>query len=172
MCLLASLMQRKFSVNNIKSHSELSNTNLLFLLPGMTFIIHTLEELPDFPIWVSKHFSQMSVVEFSVIHIPLICFVLWVSYRAAAPSSTSAWRFWAYAAQWQFAFNATFHLGASAAFGDYSPGMVTGATVALPATLFMTIRCHRLGFMPKDQALRAGGVGGVIAIIAIGTLLV
>ena len=159
-------------MNNIKSYSEPSSVNLLFWLPSMTFILHTLEELPDFPIWVSKHFSQMSVVEFSVIHIPLIWLVFWVSYRAAATNSTSAWRFLAYAAQWQFAFNATFHLGASAAFGDYSPGMVTGATVALPATLFMTVRCHRLGFMPKDQALRAGCVGGIIAIIAIGTLFV
>ena len=159
-------------MNNIKSYSEPSSVNLLFWLPSMTFILHTLEELPDFPIWVSKHFSQMSVVEFSVIHIPLIWLVFWVSYRAAATNSTSAWRFLAYAAQWQFAFNATFHLGASAAFGDYSPGMVTGATVALPATLFMTARCHRLGFMPKDQALRAGWVGGIIAVIAIGTLFV
>ena len=157
-------------MSNIKPYSEPSITNLLFWLPSVTFIIHTLEELPDFTIWVSKHFSQMSVVEFSVIHIPLIWLVFWVSYRAAATNSTSAWRFLAYAAQWQFAFNATFHLGASAAFGDYSPGMVTGASVALPATLFMTARCHQLGLMPMDQALRAGGVGAVIAVIAIGTL--
>ena len=159
-------------MNNIMSHSDLSKAKILFWLPSLTFIAHTLEELPYFSIWVSKHFGPMSVLEFSVIHIPLIWFVLWVSFRATATNSTSAWRFWAYAAQWQFAFNATFHLGASAAFGDYSPGMVTGATVALPATLFMTVRCHQLGLMPKGQALRAGGVGAVIAIIAIGTLFV
>lgn len=159
-------------MNNIIYHSDLNTAKLLFWLPSLTFILHTLEEIPNFSIWVSKHFSPMSVIEFSVIHIPLIWLVFWVSYRAAATNSTSAWRFLAYAAQWQFAFNAAFHLGSSAAFGDYSPGMVTGATVALPATLFMTVRCHQLGLMPKDQALAAGGVGAVIAIIAIGTLFV
>jgi Protein of unknown function with HXXEE motif len=154
------------------SHSNSSNFKMLFWLPSLTFILHTLEELPEFPIWVSKHFSSMSVVEFSVIHIPLIWFVIWVSYRATATSSMPAWRFWACAAQWQFAFNAIFHLGSSAAFSDYSPGMVTAATVALPATIFMTVRCHRLGLMPKDQALKAACVGGIIAIIAVGTLFV
>ena len=114
----------------------------------------------------------MSVVEFAVIHIPLIWFVLWVSYRATATSSKPVWRFWAYAAQWQFAFNATFHLGAAAAFGDYSPGMVTAATVALPATLFLTVRCHQLGLLSKGQAKRSCCVGGIVAIIVVGTLFV
>lgn len=159
-------------MNSMKHHADPSNYNLIFFLPIVTFILHTLEELPDFPNWVSKHFGPMSIPEFAVLHIPLIWFVLWVSYRAAATDSTSAWRFWAYAAQWQFAFNAVFHLGASAAFGDYSPGMVTAATVALPATFFMTARCHQHGLLSKGQALRACGVGGIIAIMVVGTLFV
>lgn len=159
-------------MDNIKSHSETPNVNLLFWLPSLTFLLHTIEELPEFPIWASKHFGPMSVVEFALIHIPLIWFVLWVSYRATVSSSESAWRFWAYAAQWQFAFNAVFHLGASAVFGDYSPGMVTAATVALPATLFMTVACQRLNLLPRANAALACGVGGAIAITAVGWLFI
>lgn len=157
-------------MNKLESFPESSHSNWLFWLPSVTFLLHTLEELPEFPIWASKHFNSMSVVEFATIHVPLIWLVLWVSYRAASPGSNSVWRFWAYVAQWQFAFNAVFHLGASAAFGDYSPGMVTSATVALPATLFMTVTCRRLGLLPQGKAVLACGVAGLLAIAAVAYL--
>lgn len=144
----------------------------VFWLPSATFILHTLEELPDFPDWVSAHFAAMGVLEFAVLHIPLIGLVLWTSFRAQDPTSSSGWRFMAYAFQWQFAFNAVFHLGAAAVFGDYSPGMVTAATVALPATVFLTIFNRRQGILPPRQALAATGVGAAIAAAAVSVLFI
>jgi len=38
--------------------------------------------------------------------------------------------------QWQFFVNAFFHLATWVMFAEYSPGAVTGAVVAIPATLF------------------------------------
>lgn len=145
---------------------------IVFWLPSLTFMLHTLEELPDFPAWVSTHFSEMGVLEFAAIHIPLIAFVFWTSYRAQDQTRSSKWRFMAYAFQWQFAFNAVFHLGAAAAFGDYSPGMVTAATVALPATAFMTMRNRTYVLLPRGQTLPAIGVGAAIAAAAVAVLFV
>lgn len=144
----------------------------VFWLPSATFILHTLEELPDFPDWVSTHFAPMGVLEFAVIHIPLIGLVLWTSLRAQEPSRSSGWRFMAYAFQWQFGFNAVFHLGAAAVFGDYSPGMVTAATVALPATAFLTVFNRRHGILSSRRALAATGVGAAIAAAAVSVLFV
>lgn len=143
----------------------------VFWLPTVTFLLHTLEELPDFPIWVSRHFAAMSVLEFAAIHIPLIGLVLWASVKAQDPASPG-WRFMAYAFQWQFAFNALFHLGAATVFQDYSPGMVTAATVALPATVYMTRVNARSGLISPGRAPAAIGVGAAIAAAAIGVLFV
>jgi len=150
------------------------NASLLavFWLPSGTFLLHTLEELPDFPAWVSTHFGAMGLLEFAAIHIPLIGVVLWTSYRAQDPDSPWGWRFMAYAFQWQFAFNALFHLSASAIFRDYSPGMVTAATVALPATAFLTLFNRRHGLLPSGAALGAVGVGAVIALAAVAFLFI
>ena len=54
----------------------------LYWLPAATFTLHTLEELPDFPAWVSRHFAPMELAEFAAIHIPLLWLVVWISYRA------------------------------------------------------------------------------------------
>lgn len=146
--------------------------SILFWLPSATFVLHTLEELPGFPIWVSAHFGAMELLEFASIHIPLIGLVIWTSYRAHAAGSSPGWQFMAYAFQWQFAFNAVFHLGAAAAFRDYSPGMVTAATVAIPATAYMTYACRRDAILPPGRAMAAVGVGAAIAASAIGSLFI
>ena len=146
--------------------------SVVFWLPSATFILHTLEELPDFPTWVSAHFGAMGVLEFAAIHIPLIALVIWTSYRAHRPQGSPSWRFMAYAFQWQFAFNALFHLSAAALFQDYSPGMVTAATVALPATAFLTVFNRRHAFLQPRTALAAIGVGAAIAVAAVGFLFI
>ncbi len=154
----------------VQSTARYGSPSAVFWLPSGTFLLHTLEELPDFPRWVSTHFGHMGLLEFAAIHIPLIALVIWTSYRAQAPDGSRVWRFMAYAFQWQFAFNALFHLGAAAMFRDYSPGMVTAATVALPATAFMTMLNRRRAILPPRTALTATGVGAALAAAAVGFL--
>ncbi|WP_157229148.1 hypothetical protein [Nocardia brevicatena] len=66
----------------------------------------------------------------------------------------------------RFAVNAAVHLGSAAWFGDYSPGMVTAATVALPVTalVFTWIRHHRLLTGAQLAATIAIGTGVAAAI--------
>lgn len=145
---------------------------LLFWLPALTFVLHSLEELPGFARWATDHFAPLGQAEFAIFHIPLIWIVTFVSYRAWCSPLPSAWRFWAASFQWQFAFNALFHLASALAFREYAPGMVTAATIALPATLGLTIGVIRSGLLGKAEMFRAILVGAALAIVAIGTLFV
>ncbi|MGW5388486.1 hypothetical protein [Nocardia sp. NPDC003963] len=74
----------------------------------------------------------------------------------------------AVAFQWQFAVNAVFHLASAAWFGDYSPGMVTAAAVALSTTgaVLVWIRRHQL--LNTAQLGAAIAIGTAVAAAAIG----
>lgn len=145
---------------------------LLFWLPTGTFILHFLEELPGFAPWASARFAPTSQIEFAVVHIPLIWLVSFASFRAWSSPARTAWRFWALAFQWQFAFNAVFHLGSALVFREYVPGMVMAATVGLPATAALTVGLLRTGLLGTRELVLAVLAGGGIAMIAIGAIFV
>lgn len=138
--------------------------------PFVVFTAHTLEEFPQFATWVSEHFAPMSTENFALVHIPLILIVLACSWRALSPTAAIGWVVMVVAFQWQFAVNAVFHLAAAAWFGDYSPGMVTAATVALPVTVVVLawVRRHRL--LDAAQLGAALAIGTGVAAAAIGVL--
>lgn len=144
--------------------------SVLFFVPFVVFVVHTLEELPQFAAWVSEHFAPLTTEKFAVSHIPLILVVLLCSWQAARPHARVGWVIMAVAFQWQFAVNAIFHLGTAAWFGDYSPGMVTAATVALPATVFFFAWLRRERILAANQVATAVAVGTVIAGAAVGVL--
>jgi hypothetical protein len=140
------------------------------VVPFAVFIVHTLEEMPTFATWVSTHFAPLTTETFAVSHIPLILLVLLCSWRATRPNAATGWVVLAVAFQWQFAVNAVFHLGTAAWFGDYSPGMVTAATVALPATLMVFTWQRRERLLTGAQLAAAVGIGTAVAAAAIGVL--
>ena len=142
----------------------------IFWLPSLVFILHTLEELPQFASWSTQHFGPLSPELFSGTHIPMILLVIYASYRASAAVSRSAWMMVAAAFQWQFGLNAIFHLTTWVMFAEYSPGMVTAATVQLPATWYFFSRMRREGRLSRGGTLGALALGTVIAICAIGVL--
>lgn len=156
----------------MKQHSDLLSGRLLFWLPTVTFILHFLEEMPGFAQWATARFAPNSQAEFAVVHIPLIWLVAFASYRAWLSSTPTVWRFWATAFQWQFAFNAVFHLGSALMFNEYVPGMVMAATIGLPATAGLTIGLLRMRLLRTRELLLAVLAGAVIAAIAIGALFI
>ncbi|RDI54251.1 HXXEE domain-containing protein [Nocardia mexicana] len=143
---------------------------LLFFLPFAVFVVHTLEEMPQFAAWVSEHFAHLTTEKFAVSHIPLILLVLLCSWQAARNPSRTGWVIMAVAFQWQFAVNAAFHLGTAAWFGDYSPGMVTAATVALPATVYFFVVVRRERMLTVRHTAIALVIGTAVAAAAIGVL--
>ncbi|MEV6325606.1 HXXEE domain-containing protein [Nocardia sp. NPDC051787] len=143
---------------------------LVLAAPFVVFVVHTLEEMPQFAAWVSAHFAPLTTEKFAVSHIPLILLVLLCSWRALRPSAHMGWVVLVVAFQWQFAVNAVFHLATAAWYGDYSPGMVTAATVALPATLVVLAWIRRERLLTAAQLATAMAVGTAIAAAAIGVL--
>ena len=144
----------------------------LFWLPTVTIVLHSLEEMPGFAAWASVRFAPMSQAEFAILHIPLIWIVAFASFRAWISPVPTVWRFWATAFQWQFAFNAVFHLGSAWLYREYAPGMVTAATIGLPATAGLTVGVLRLGLLGRRELALAALAGAVIAVAAVAMLFV
>ncbi len=142
----------------------------LFLLPGMYFVVHTIEELPGFAGWVSRHFGPMTTDSFAFIHIPLILLVLLASYKAFSIERHGGWVVFATAAQWQFGLNAVFHLVTAVIFLEYSPGMVTAVCVSLPMTAYFMMRVRREQRLTKSELTSAIILGTFMAAVAIGVL--
>lgn len=145
---------------------------LPFLLPPVVFIIHTLEEIPDFAEWATKHFGDETTEAFVAYHIPLILLVGFVSWRAVQPGARRGWVVAISAAQWQFGINALFHLAAWIALGEYSPGALTGAVVSLPATVFYFNWLRRHDRATPRDILTSIALGTLIAASAIGFLFI
>ncbi|MFF3668971.1 HXXEE domain-containing protein [Microtetraspora malaysiensis] len=88
----------------------------------------------------------------------------------AVRTGRSAWVLLTTAFQWQFAVNALFHLTTWIALGDYSPGVVTAATVSLPATAYYLAWLRRHNHLGARQVALAIALGTLIAAGAIGFL--
>lgn len=141
-----------------------------FLLPYLVYVVHSLEELPGFADWVTRHFGEQGTTEFAAVHIPLIMLVLLCSWRATKARRHGAWVVLTSAFAWQFAVNACFHLTTMIIFGEYSPGVVTGATVSVPAAVAYFVWARRTGRITGREAVLSLLVGTVVAALAIGTL--
>ncbi|TCP54253.1 uncharacterized protein with HXXEE motif [Tamaricihabitans halophyticus] len=150
--------------------SEQTLRAMPFLLPFVVYVLHTLEELPGFASWASTHFGPETTDTFAAYHIPLMLLVLLCSWRAMRTGHHGGWVVMATAFQWQFAVNAVFHLTSWIVLGDYAPGAVTGAVVAIPATVFYFTWLRRQSRASSTEIALAILIGTVIAALAIGFL--
>lgn len=143
----------------------------MFLLPYAVFIAHTLEELPGFAAWVERQFGSHSTDLFAAQHIPLVLFILLTGVMAGR-RQRGPWMVLALAASCQFGINAVFHLGVWLVSGSYAPGAVTGATVSIPAAVFLLWWARHKGIATTGNIITAIGIGAAIAVAAISTLFI
>ena len=142
----------------------------IFWLPSFYFILHTIEELPNFATWVSRHFGAMSNNSFAFVHIPLILLVMLTSYKATSSERSRGWVVFATAVQVQFAINALVHIVTTVLFLEYSPGLVTATCLALPMTAgYIAYIRQEQGLTNRELAI-AFIFGMVMALLAIGVL--
>ncbi|ADD40528.1 conserved hypothetical protein [Stackebrandtia nassauensis DSM 44728] len=142
------------------------------LLPYAVFIVHTTEEMPGFAAWATRHFAHKTTEIFALSHIPLILLVLAAGWLAARPGTHRVAVLWTAAFAWQFVVNAAFHLTTAAIYGEYSPGMVTAATVAIPAAGYFFVRLRADRLLRRGELVTALLLGTAIAALAIGVLFV
>ncbi len=148
------------------------NKSAIFFLPAVYIILHTLEELPGFAIWVETHFGSHPTSMFAAQHIVIWLLIFLFSYMAYRKERHGVWVVLATAAQIQFAFNALFHLGTFLIFQTYSPGMVTAGAIGLPLTIWFILRIRREGRISGKELGCATLIGAVIAILAISVLFI
>lgn len=159
-------------VNDLADKPDLDKTlrALPFMLPFLVYVLHTLEEIQGFAAWATEHFGPETTSMFAGYHIPLMLLVGFCSWMAVRAKPKSGWIVATTAFQWQFGVNALFHLTTWIMLGDYSPGVVTGAVVSLPATVLYFAWVRRERWITVRQIWLAAALGTMIAALAIGFL--
>lgn len=146
--------------------------SVVFFLPAVYIVIHTLEELPGFGAWVETYFGSHPTGMFAAQHILIWLLVFFISYKAYRAQRHGAWVILATAAQIQFGVNALFHLTTFIMFQAYSPGVITGTAIAIPSTI-LYLRFTKREARINDRELAWATLWGVlIAAAAISVLFI
>jgi len=153
-----------------EGYSRFLREDYLFWLPSVYLILHSLEELPEFANWVSEHFSSYSTELFVYTHIAIWLLIFLISFKASLLQSHVAWAILAVATQIQFGVNALFHITTTILFNEYSPGLLTAATLGLIFSYYVIRRVISEELLTKQQLSLAAIVGITIACLAIATL--
>lgn len=110
--------------------------HIIFWLPYIVLLLHTIEELPGFSRWATRHFAPMSTYKHAIIQIFVIIFVLLISYKSSLVGYHGSWVVLATAFQLHIGLNALFHVVTTIIFREYSPGLLTAITLSIPSTFF------------------------------------
>lgn len=144
--------------------------NLVFWLPYVVLLIHTIEELPSFSKYATRHFAPMSTYKHAVIQVCMILLVLLVSYKASTIGYHGIWVVLAAAFQLHIGLNALFHIVTTIKFKEYSPGLLTAVTLSIPSTVFFFNQMYVGSRLTRIELIVSLIVGTTIAISAIGSL--
>lgn len=144
--------------------------SVIFFLPSLYIVIHTLEELPGFATWVETYFGSHPTGMFALQHIFIWLLIFLFSYKAYQKKRHSKWVIMAVAAQIQFGVNALFHLATFFAFQAYSPGVIAAGAIGVPATIWFLRRVWREDRVNGRELAWATLWGVLIAVAAISVL--
>lgn len=144
--------------------------NFVFWLPYVVLLIHTIEEIPGFSRWATRHFAPMSTYKHVIIQVGMILAVLLVSYKASMTGYHGIWVILAAAFQLHIGINAVFHVVTTLLYKEYSPGLLTAATLSIPSTVFFFNEICSGGRVSTAELIISICLGIIIGASAIGTL--
>ncbi|WP_107840122.1 HXXEE domain-containing protein [Metasolibacillus meyeri] len=144
--------------------------NLIFWLPYVVLLIHTIEEVPSFSKWATRHFAPMSTYKHVIIQIGMILLLLVISYKASTSGYHGIWVILAAAFQLHIGINAIFHVVTTIMYKEYSPGLLTAATLSFPSTIFFFNQIHLENRLTMIELTVSLIIGTIIGISAIATL--
>ena len=140
----------------------LSITEGVWLFPGV-FALHVLEEAPRFTAWVQRHasprFTQVDFVRNNGLGMVLgvvLCIAV-----SLFPHPYTVFAFFVLGV-WQAAFNTLFHVATTAAYGVYSPGLITSLTLYPTLLYYFSRLAFQAELLDMESALIAMLLGGVI----------
>jgi hypothetical protein len=127
--------------------------------PLAFFLIHVVEEWRRFPAWATRHFGATSRAWYVYSHIPLVAALYLLGLGASSARSGSAWWLLLTAAVCTLASNALFHLVATVAFREYSPGLVSGLLLLGPLAAWWCPLMYEGGVLDGADLAVAAGLG-------------
>ncbi|WP_146852390.1 HXXEE domain-containing protein [Brevifollis gellanilyticus] len=142
----------------------------LYWLPTLAFLAHVFEEFGLFPAWASRHFGRTSRPWYIYSHIVLVGLFVIVSWQASDAVAPSLWILAAFTFQWVIGSNALFHIAATFWFREYSPGILSGVCVVLPATGWMMHHAITLAGITSTQIWGTVILGLIISSLVIASL--
>lgn len=160
------------TIHTQKTEQLVVDRSVIFFLPSVYIVIHTLEELPGFALWVETYFGSHPTGMFALQHIFIWLLIFLFSYKAYQRKRHSKWVIMAVAAQIQFGLNALFHLVTFFAFQAYSPGVIAAAAIGIPATVWFIRQVWREDRVNRKELAWATLWGTFIAIAAISVLFI
>lgn len=144
--------------------------HLVFWLPYIVLLIHTIEEVPGFSKWATRHFAPMSTYKHVNTQVCIILLVLLVSYKASFIGYNGIWIMLAVAFQLHLGINSLFHLITTVLYKEYSPGLLTAITLSLPSTIFFFHQMYLGSRLTIIELAVSLILGTIIGVSAIGTL--
>lgn len=134
----------------------------MWLFP-LAFALHVLEEAPQFTAWLNRYasprFTQADFVRNNALGMVLNMFLC-----AAVPLCPHPYVVFAFFALgvWQVGFNTLFHVGTTAAYGVYSPGLITSLTFYPALCYYLSRLAFQEGLLTDTTGFIALVLGGVL----------
>ncbi|MGA5466760.1 HXXEE domain-containing protein [Mycobacterium sp. NPDC050041] len=142
-----------------------------WLVPA-AFLAHCAEELPRFPRWATRHFGTTTTQFYLASHAILVPSVLSAGACGANRPTSRRAAFFATSVAAALGINGVFHIATTRLFGEYSPGVITGAAAVLPAAVYTLLRTKRDNLLTEEQILGAFLTGTALSTGAIASLYV
>ena len=151
--------------------NRLRETAAHWVVPA-AFLAHCAEELPRFPAWATEHFGTTTTRFYLASHAVLVPWVLSNGAKAMRRPDDRRAVFASAMTASALGLNGVFHLVTTRLFREYSPGVVTGATLMLPASVFALARIRRSGVLTDEDLVGAFLAGTALSTAAVGRLYV
>lgn len=142
-----------------------------FLLPAAAFTAHVAEELPRFPAWATRHFGTTTTRFYVASHALLWPTVAGLSVWGAK-KGTRLGAFGASAVAAVMVTNTIYHLGTTALFREYSPGLATAMVGMFPAGVYALWKAREEELLTDEQLVGAFLAGNAAALAAVSSLYV
>lgn len=142
----------------------------MYWIPFLVFLAHVMEEFRWFPAWATRHFGATSNAWYAYSHIVLVAVAASVSGAAQGAAQQSTSVLLAMALMLTLAWNAVFHIVTTVLFREYSPGVLTGGLLILPATWYLVRHGAEGGALTAYQWIASSGIAAVVQAVVIASL--
>jgi uncharacterized protein with HXXEE motif len=143
--------------------NALSFDQAVWLFPR-AFAVHVLEEAPQFTNWVNRYASRRFTPRDFVWNnsMGMAAALLACTRISVAPNRAIVFVAFATVFTQTLVFNALFHVGTTAAYGTYSPGLITSLTIYPLLYYYLSRLAYHEGLLTDASGLMALGIAGMI----------